>query len=315
MNYLSIGMERRFFSRGGEGGAGGQCFEIRNPHTKIRVFRFVFTHQKNTAKIRRKIRTSEYRHVWPRRMATVCNMFVVGRQCSKARAAPRRAQWRFPVLRKKQSTGWMERKAFSVKNTTTGELFKECDGCRAKKPSSGGRGADGRYRRGTSDEVVCCVLAHAFGFEGADDDYGRANEATLPRLRAQARRARALAKVNAFVSRHGLAFPPPISPPTPPPISPPTTSEQQVQVGNVLDWLRRLDSVQRILSHVRLDSTHGTSRTATSPAGLARCRNAADRARRVRLRQAVSAAETAAAQNNEQRALDTPAPHTPSPHH
>ena len=54
-----------------------------------------------------------------------------------------------------------------------------------------------------------CVLAHAFGFESADDS-GRANEATLPRLCAQAaraaRRARALEKVNAFVSRHGLAF-------------------------------------------------------------------------------------------------------------
>ena len=62
-----------------------------------------------------------------------------------------------------------------------------------------------RDRRGTSDEVVC-VLAHAFGFESAAD-YGRANEATtlLPRLRAQqqaaraARRARALAKANAFL--------------------------------------------------------------------------------------------------------------------
>ena len=47
------------------------------------------------------------------------------------------------------------------------------------------------------------MLAHAFGFESAGD-YGRANEATLPRLRAQAaraarRRARALAKVNALV--------------------------------------------------------------------------------------------------------------------
>ena len=77
-------------------------------------------------------------------------------------------------------------------------------------------------RRGASDEVVC-VLADAFGFESADD-YGRANEATLPRLCAQARRrrARALAKVSAFVSRHGLAFSPPSSPPT--------ISEQQVQV-------------------------------------------------------------------------------------
>ena len=83
-----------------------------------------------------------------------------------------------------------------------------------------------RDRRGASDEVVC-VLAGAFGFESAGD-YGRANEATLPRLRAQARRARALAKVNAFVSRHGLAFSPPISPP----ISPPAISEQQVQVDN-----------------------------------------------------------------------------------
>ena len=66
-----------------------------------------------------------------------------------------------------------------------------------------------RDRRGASDEVVC-VLAHAFGFESAGD-YGRANEATLPRLRTPraaraARRARALAKVIAFVSRHGLAF-------------------------------------------------------------------------------------------------------------
>ena len=75
-------------------------------------------------------------------------------------------------------------------------------------------------RRGASDEVVC-VLAGAFGFESADD-YGRANEATLSRLCAQARRARALAKVSAFVSRHGLAFSPPSSPPT--------ISEQQVQV-------------------------------------------------------------------------------------
>ena len=83
-----------------------------------------------------------------------------------------------------------------------------------------------RDRRGASDEVVC-VLADAFGFESADD-YGRANEATLSRLRAQARRARALAKVNAFVSRHGLTFSPPISPPT--------ISEQQVL--NPF-WLRR----------------------------------------------------------------------------
>ena len=45
-------------------------------------------------------------------------------------------------------------------------------------------------------------------------------------LRAQARRVRALAKANAFVSRHGLAF----SPPSSPPISPPAISEQQVQV-------------------------------------------------------------------------------------
>ena len=132
-----------------------------------------------------------------------------------------------------------------------------------------------RDRRGASEEVVC-VLAGAFGVESAGD-YGRANEATLSRLRAQAqaRRARALAKVNAFVSRHGLAFSPPISPP----ISPSAISEQQVQVDNeVLDWLqrRRLDSVQQILSHVRLDSTHGASFTATSPAGLARCRNASD---------------------------------------
>ena len=81
-----------------------------------------------------------------------------------------------------------------------------------------------RDRRGASDEVVF-VLADAFGFESADD-YGRANEATLSRLRAQARRARALAKVNAFVSRHGLAF----SPPSSPPISLPTISEQRVQV-------------------------------------------------------------------------------------
>ena len=65
------------------------------------------------------------------------------------------------------------------------------------------------------------MLADAFGFESADD-YGRANEATLSRLCAQARRARALAKVSAFVSRHGLAFSPPSSPPT--------ISEQQVQV-------------------------------------------------------------------------------------
>ena len=86
------------------------------------------------------------------------------------------------------------------------------------------------------------------------------HEATFPRRRARAaraaRRARALAKVNAFVSRHGFAF------------SPPTILEQQAQeqrVLEVLDSLRRLlDSPQpqRILSHVRLDSTHGTSRTA-----------------------------------------------------
>ena len=82
-----------------------------------------------------------------------------------------------------------------------------------------------RDRRGASDEVVC-VLAGAFGFESVDDYYGRANEATLSRLRAQARRARALAKVDTFVSRHGLAF----SPPSSPPISPPTISEQQEQV-------------------------------------------------------------------------------------
>jgi len=164
-------------------------------------------------------------------------------------------------------------------------------------------------RRGASDEVVC-VLADAFGFESADD-YGRANEATLSRLCAQARRARALAKVSAFVSRHGLAFSPPMSPPT--------ISEQQVQFDNeVLDWLRRrLDSPQRILSHVprRLE------RTAMPADERKRRRNAADRARRVRLRQAaVSAAETAAAQNEplvdeQQRVLDTSAPHTPSHHH
>ena len=148
-----------------------------------------------------------------------------------------------------------------------------------------------RDRRGTSDEVVC-VLAHAFGFESAVD-YGRANEATFPRLSAQAtratQRARALAKVNAFVSRPGLAF------------SPPTIPEQQAQeqrVLEVLDSLRRLlDSPQRILSHVRLDSTHGTSRTAMPADERKRRRAAAEKARRVRLRQAVSAAETAAAQN------------------
>ena len=61
-----------------------------------------------------------------------------------------------------------------------------------------------RERRGASDEVVR-VLANAFGFESADD-YGCANEAALPRLRARyartARRARALTKVSAFVARH-----------------------------------------------------------------------------------------------------------------
>ena len=56
------------------------------------------------------------------------------------------------------------------------------------------------------------MLAHVFGFESAGD-YGRANEATLSRLRAQAQRARALEEVNAFVSRHGLSFSPPISSP------------------------------------------------------------------------------------------------------
>ena len=49
--------------------------------------------------------------------------------------------------------------------------------------------------------------------ELAQDDGGAAAEAS-------SRRARALAKVNAFVSRHGLAFSPPISRPT--------ISEQQV---------------------------------------------------------------------------------------
>ena len=49
-------------------------------------------------------------------------------------------------------------------------------------------------------------------------------------------------------------------------------------------------------------------------------RNASDRARRVRLRRVVFAAETAAAQNEpladkQQRVLDTPAPHTPSHQH
>ena len=47
-------------------------------------------------------------------------------------------------------------------------------------------------------------------------------------------------------------------------LSPPAIPEQQAQeqrVSEVLDSLRRLlDSPQRILSHVRLDSTHGTSR-------------------------------------------------------
>ena len=89
----------------------------------------------------------------------------------------------------------------------------------------------------------------------------------------------------------------------------------------VLDSLRRLlDSPQRILSHVRLDSTHGTSRTAMpADEGKRRCA-AAEKAWRVRLRQAVSAAETAAAQNEpladeQQRVLATPAPHTPPHHH
>ena len=112
------------------------------------------------------------------------------------------------------------------------------------------------------------------------------NEATFPRRRARAaraaRRARALAKVNAFVSRHGLT------------LSPPAIPEQQAQeqrVLEVLDSLRRLlDSPQRILSHVRLDSTHGTSRTAMPADERKRRRAAAEKARRVRLRQAVSAA-------------------------
>ena len=140
------------------------------------------------------------------------------------------------------------------------------------------------------------------------------NEATLPRLRARAaraaRRARALANVNVFVSRHRFAF------------SPPTILEQQAQeqrVLEVLDSLRRLlDSPQRILSHVRLDSTHGTSRTAMPADERKRRRAAAEKARHVRLRQqaAVSAAETAATQNEpladeQQRVLATPAPHTP----
>ena len=191
-------------------------------HTKIRVFRSVFTHQKNTAKIRQIIRTSEYCHVgqggWP---PSSCSLH-------------------------------------------------------ATRSHAGGRPA----ARASRDEVVC-VLADAFGFESADD-YGRANEATLSRLRAQARRARALAKVNAFVSRHGLAFSPPISPP----ISPPAISEQQVQVDNeVLDWLqRRLDSAQRILSHVRLDRRTGLLHRDAARRVSHRCRNAADRARRVRLR-------------------------------
>ena len=135
-----------------------------------------------------------------------------------------------------------------------------------------------RDRRGASDEVVR-VLARAFGFESAGD-YGRANEATkFARLRAQAaraaRRARALTKVNAFVSRHGLAF------------SPPTVLEQQAQEYRVLvlevpDSLRRLlDSPQRILSHVRLDSTHGTSRTAM-PADERKRRRAAAELQRKR---------------------------------
>ena len=66
----------------------------------------------------------------------------------------------------------------------------------------------------------------------------------------------------------------------------------------VLDSLRRLlDSPQQILSHVRLDSTHGTSRTAMPADERKRRCAAAEKARRVRLRQAASAAETAAAQN------------------
>ena len=118
--------------------------------------------------------------------------------------------------------------------------------------------------------------------------------------------------MNAFVSRHGFAF------------SPPTILEQQAQEQRVLevsDSLRRLlDSPQRILSHVRLDSTHGTSRTAMPADERKRRCAAAEKARRVRLRQAVSAAETAAAQNEpladeQQRVLDTSAPHTPSHQH
>ena len=109
-----------------------------------------------------------------------------------------------------------------------------------------------------------------------------------------------------FVSRHGFAF------------SPPTILEQQAQEQRVLEVLdslwRLLDSPQRILSHVRLDSTHGTSRTAMPADERKRRRAAAEKARRVRLRQAVSAAETAAAQNEpltdeQQRVLATPAPH------
>ena len=95
--------------------------------------------------------------------------------------------------------------------------------------------------------------------------------------------------MNAFVSRHGFAF------------SPPAILEQQAQEQRVLEVLdslwRLLDSPQRILSHVRLDSTHGTSRTAMPADEQKRRRAAAEKARRVRLRQAVSAAETAAAQN------------------
>ena len=143
-----------------------------------------------------------------------------------------------------------------------------------------------RDQRGASDEVVC-VLAGAFGFESADD-YGRANEATFSRPRAQARRARALAKVNAFVSRHGLAFSPPISPP----ISPHSGDQRATSTGRQrsvgLAAAAAGFSAANPLARAAGFDARGLFHRDAPPAGLARCRNAADRARRVRLRRVVS---------------------------
>ena len=136
------------------------------------------------------------------------------------------------VLTSQKNTAKIRRKYVPQNTATYGQDgWPWCSSC----PNEPGRSKTGGGRR-TRYEVVC-VLAHAFGFESADDEYGRANEATLSRLRTQAaraaRRALAQANVNAFVSRHGLAF------------SPPAILEQQAQEKRVLGARLPISEPQR----------------------------------------------------------------------